>query len=363
MQPGQHIDGPNGANRLWPMGMCWLIALTLVALVQVPVQAQTQAQTQTQAQAQASEQAALPGDIERLLSGVVKVRMQAVDKARSSATLGTSREGSGVLIDGQGHVLTIGYLVSEAQTIELTTRSGKLVPARLVAYDHPSGLGLLQALAPLDATPFQLGSSKDLALRDPLMILPAGGRDAASAALLIDRRTFSASWEYLLEDALFTSPPTLQWAGAALVNRDGQLLGIGSLLVRDSAGAGSGVPGNMFVPIDTLKAILPDLLARGRRADAPRPWLGLATETVQGRLLVTRVSPEGPADQAGVRAGDIVLGIGADTVASHEQLYRRLWQQPAGAVITLRVLQGPELRQIPVQSIDRVQYFRQGTVY
>ena len=357
MKPGQCLDGSRGLNGLWHWGVRWLIALMLLALVQLKVQAQVQMPVQ------ASEQAALPGEVERLLSGVLKVRMQAVDKARSSATLGATREGSGVLIDDQGHMLTIGYLVSEAQSIELTTQAGKLVPARLVAYDHPSGLGLLRALAPLDATPFQLGSSKDLALRDPLMILPAGGRDAASAALLINRRTFSASWEYLLEDALFTSPPTLQWAGAALVNRDGQLLGIGSLLVRDAAGAGSGVPGNMFVPIDTLKAILPELLARGRRAAAPRPWLGLATETVQGRLLVTRVSPEGPADQAGVRAGDIVLGIGADTVASHEQFYRRLWQQPAGAVITLRVLQGPELRQIPVQSIDRVQYFRQGTVY
>ena len=212
MKPGQCLDGSRGLNGLWHWGVRWLIALMLLPLVQLKVQAQVQMPVQ------ASEQAALPGDIERLLSGVLKVRMQAVDKARSSATLGATREGSGVLIDDQGHVLTIGYLVSEAQSIELTTQAGKLVPARLVAYDHPSGLGLLRALAPLDATPFQLGSSKDLALRDPLMILPAGGRDAASAALLINRRTFSASWEYLLEDALFTSPPTLQWAGAALVN-------------------------------------------------------------------------------------------------------------------------------------------------
>lgn len=298
-------------------------------------------------------------DAEELLSAIVKVKMKAIPEARSNATLGAGREGTGVVIDDQGHVLTIGYIVIEAESIEVTTQDNRTVPATLRGYDHATGFGLLHAVAPLGVKPMPIGNSTDLEVREPVMILPHGGRESASLAYVMSKRKFAGSWEYLLDSAIFTAPPTLQWAGAALLNREGKLVGIGSLLVRDTVEPGTALPGNMFVPIDILKPILPDLVARGKRAEAPRPWLGLATEAVQGRLLVVRVSPGSPAEKAGIRHGDIVLGIGSDAVVTHEDLYRKLWSLGAAGVdVPLKILQGAEMKEIKVRSIDRFEYFK-----
>jgi len=299
-----------------------------------------------------------------MLAAVVRVRMKAIPDARSNANLGQTREGTGVVIDGRGHIVTIGYIVIEADSIEVTTQDNKTVPATLVGYDHASGFGLLRPGVPLGVKPMPLGQAADLAVREPVMVLPAGGREAASLAYVVAKRKFTGSWEYLLDTAIFTAPPTLQWAGAALVSREGKLVGIGSLLVRDVLEGESQVPGNMFVPIELLKPILADLIEKGRRNGPARPWLGLATEEVQGHLFVTRVSPEGPAEKAGVRGGDIVLGVGADTVKSHEELYRKIWGLGAAGIdVPLKVLQGADVREFKIRSIDRFQYFKEKPTY
>lgn len=309
-------------------------------------------------------QAQLEKDAEDMLAAVVRVRMKAIADARSNASLGQTREGTGVVIDDRGHIVTIGYIVIEADSIEITTQDNKTVPAVLVGYDHASGFGLLRPTLPLGLKPMPMGQADDLSVREPVMILPAGGRETASLAYVVAKRKFSASWEYLLESAIFTSPPTHQWAGAALVSREGKLVGIGSLLVRESLEGGTQVPGNMFVPIDLLKPILGDLVAKGRRREPPRPWLGLATEEVQGHLFVTRVSPDGPADKAGVRTGDIVLGVGADPVKNHEEFYRKVWGMgAAGIEVPLKLLQGADMRELGIRSIDRFQYFREKRAY
>ena len=303
-------------------------------------------------------------DVDNVLAAVVRIRMTAIPNARSIATLGSTREGTGVVIDERGYIVTIGYIVIEADSIEITTQDDRTVPATLVGYDHASGLGLLRASVPLGVKPMPMGQAADLAQREPVVVLPAGGRGAASLAYVVAKRKFAASWEYLLETAIFTSPPTLQWAGAALVSREGKLVGIGSLLVRETLEEGSQAPGNMFVPIDLLKPILPDLIEKGRRSGPARPWLGLATEEMHGHLVVTRVSPDGPADKAGIRSGDIVLGVGADPVRSHEDLYRRVWGLgAAGVEVPLKVLQGVDLHELKLRSIDRFQYFKEKPVY
>ena len=303
-------------------------------------------------------------EAEEMLGAVVRVRMKAIANARSNTTLGPNREGTGVVIDERGHIVTIGYIVVEADSIEITTQDERTVPATLIGYDHASGFGLLRAGAPLGVKPMPLGQAADLATREPVMVLPAGGREAASLAYVVAKRKFAASWEYLLESAIFTAPATSQWAGAALVSREGKLVGIGSLYVRETLEGGSQVPGNMFVPIDLLKPILADLIEKGRRSGPARPWLGLATEELQGHLLVTRVSPEGPADKAGVRSGDIVVGVGADPVKSHEELYRRVWGLgAAGVEVPLKILQGADVRELRLRSIDRFQYFKEKPVY
>jgi len=254
--------------------------------------------------------------------------------------------------------------VIEADSIEITTQDDRTVPATLVGYDHASGFGLLRPGAPLGVKPMPMGQAADLALREPVMILPAGGRETASLAYVVSKRKFAGSWEYLLDSAIFTAPPTFQWAGAALVSREGKLVGIGSLLVRETLEGDSQVPGNMFVPIDLLKPILADLIEKGRRKEPPRPWLGLATEEMHGHLFVTRVSPDGPADKAGIRNGDVVVGVGADPVKSHEELYRKVWGLGAAGIdVPLRILQGVEVRELKLRSIDRFRYFREKPTY
>lgn len=296
---------------------------------------------------------------EELLRAVVRVKARALPDARSNATLGSLREGSGIVIDDRGHVLTIGYLVIEADAIEVTTAEGKTSPATLAGYDHATGFGLLRAALPLGAKPVGLGTSAELALREPVMVAPHGGRESVNLAYVMSKRQFAGSWEYLLDSAIFVAPPTMAWAGSALISREGKLVGIGSLLVRDSEEAGTPLPGNMFVPIDLLKPILADLIDKGRVSGPPRPWLGMSTEELQGRLFVTRASPGAPADQAGVQRGDIIVGVGADAVRTHAELYQKVWALgPAGTEVPLKVLQGASLKEIKVRSIDRAEYFR-----
>jgi len=297
------------------------------------------------------------------LAAVVRVKMRAVPDARSSVTLGDTREGSGIVIE-PGYVLTIGYLVIEPDSIEVTSVKDKTLPATLAGYDHATGFGLLRIHGDLEVKAMDLGASSALTTREPVIILPHGGREAASLAYVMSLRQFTGSWEYLLESAIFTAPASMTWAGAALVNRDLRLVGVGSLLVRDTAESGTPTPGNMFVPIDLLKPILTELKTKGRTAAPPRPWLGLATDEVQGGLHVTRVSPEGPADRAGVKQGDLVIGVGADPVKTHVDLYRKVWGLgAAGVEVPLKIMQGSNVRDVRVKSIDRFEYFRSKPTY
>ena len=296
-------------------------------------------------------------DAAQTLSAVVRVRAKIVPNARSAETLGMQREGSGVLVR-DGYVATIGYLVIESESIEVTAADGRSVPAALAAYDHASGFGLLKLLAPISGRPLPLGDSSALVEREPALVATSGG-EGVNLVQVVSRRPFSGGWEYMLEAAIFTYPPVMNWSGASLISAKGELLGLGSLIVADAAGTGTQMPGNMFVPAELLKSILEDLIAGGRAAGPARPWLGVNSEEMRGRLFVTRVSPGGPADKAGLKSGDILIGVGSDEVSSLADFYRKVWARGAAGVdVPLRVLQGVQLKELTVRSIDRVEYFR-----
>jgi S1-C subfamily serine protease len=302
-------------------------------------------------------------DAEATLSAVVRVQSRILPDARTAPTLGARREGSGVLVRA-GYVLTIGYLVIEAEAIEVTAGDGRSVPATLAAYDHATGFGLLKLVAPLSGKPLPLGDSTALAERDAAMVVGHGGGEALNLVTIVSRRPFSGSWEYLLDAAIFTYPPVHNWSGAALISARGELLGVGSLIVPDAGGAGTPSPGNLFVPIDLLKPILDDLIAHGRAPGPRRPWLGVYAEELRGRLFVARVAREGPAERAGVSSGDIVIGVGGEEVASLADFYRKVWARgAAGVEVPLRLLQGLEVKDLRVRSIDRPEYFRRKPSY
>ena len=294
-----------------------------------------------------------------LVDAMVLVESVALPDARSNDTLGRQRSGTGVLIDARGYVLTIGYLVIEAESIAITNGKDRTVPATLAAYDHATGFALLKLLAPLDAKPLALGDSSALHEHDVVMALPFGGREAAQLARVVSRRPFTGSWEYLLDDAIFTTPPVQRWAGAALIGRDFKLVGLGSLQVRNAAGDGEAANGNMFVPIDILKPILADMITGGKRKGGGRPWLGMGTEQIHGLLMVTRVSPDGPAASAGVEPGDVVIGVSDANVYSQAELYHKVWDLgDAGVKVPLRFRRGSAVRDVVVDSIERSAYFR-----
>ena len=290
----------------------------------------------------------------RFRSTVVRVDSRVVSGAITAESLGTRRTGSGVIIDAQT-VLTIGYLVLEADSVEIIAASGQRVPANVAGYDHATGFGLLRALVPLDGTPIALGDSDRVAVRETVLT-QGHGEELATELYVVSRKPFTGSWEYLIERPIYTFPPVNNWSGSALFDESGKLIGIGSLIVNDAASERSGVPGNLFVPVNILKPILSDLIANGRRSGPVQPWLGLGTEEVQGHLMVARVSRGGPARDAGIDRGDIVLAVDGERVSGQADFYRRLWRLgPAGTEITLKVLQQGTVRDIRLRSIDRAE--------
>lgn len=314
--------------------------------------------------APARAESATAASIEATLAAIVRVEMTALADARTRPMLGGEREGTGIVIDDAGHVLTIGYLAIEADSIRITTADGRTLPAALAGYDHASGLAVLHAVGKLQVKPLALGASAAVAEEDPVLVVPYGGREMARLAFVASRRPFSGSWEYLLESAIYTTPPAANWSGSALIDRAGQLVGIGSLFVRNSAETEQPIPGNVFVPVDLLKPILADLIKKGRAPGPARPWLGLSTEEVEGHLVVSGVSPEGPADAAGIRRGDIVVATGNDAVRTQAELYRKIWSLgPAGVEVPLRVLQGAHLRELKLRSVDRLNYLKRAPAY
>ncbi len=287
---------------------------------------------------------------------VVNLRSRISAGARSSRTLGAKREGTGVVIDSQGLVLTIGYLILEAETVELSTADGTSFPASVVGYDSATGFGLVRSLRPLPIAPITIGQSAQLATRARVLIV---GFDGVAPAVVVSRRQFVGVWEYLLDDAIYTAPATVNWSGAALIDHEGKLLGIGSLSVNDALGSDSQVAGNLFVPIDLLKPLLKDLVAHGKSSARPRPWIGVQTQEVLGNVIVTRVSPDGPAEAAALRPGDVIVALGGDTIKGQADFYTRLWSRgPPGVEVPLQVLRAGKIQSVTVTSADRDRYYR-----
>jgi S1-C subfamily serine protease len=285
-------------------------------------------------------------------------------EARTADSLGRQRSGSGAVIDASGLVLTIGYLIVEAAAVDLYDGEGKRIPAEVVGYDHETGFGLVRATEPLDVAPIPLGSSKDVAIGDALLVLSRDGALGGRETRLASRREFAGYWEYLLPDALFTSPPHPAFAGAALIDREARLVGIGSLFVGDATAPEVASPGNMFVPIDALGPILGDLLALGRR-DAPgHPWVGVSAQEHGGHLVVRSVADGGPAEAAGIRPGDVLLAVGGMKVDSLAELYRGMWNlgEP-GVKVPLRVLRENQVMEVEVPSVDRMRWLRLNQTY
>jgi S1-C subfamily serine protease len=298
-------------------------------------------------------------DLDHALASVVGVRTIIPADAFTADTLGTERTGNGVLIRADGLVLTIGYLITEAETVWLSLIDGRAVPGHVLGYDQATGFGLVQALARLDLPTLPIGISSEAQLGEQVVVGGAGGRQRSVAARLIGRQEFAGYWEYVLDEALFTSPAHPHWGGTALIGPTGDLLGIGSLQLEQAREGGKSEHINMIVPIDLLKPILDDLQTRGQPNRPPRPWLGVYATEIEDKVVVVGLAKNGPAQRADLRTGDIVLAVGGTEVSNLAGLFRRVWSLgEAGVEVPLLAYRDGKTLDLRVKSGDRNRFLK-----
>jgi S1-C subfamily serine protease len=293
---------------------------------------------------------------ETIQRSMVAVRASIPEDGFTAGTLGTLREGSGVVIREDGLVLTIGYLITEAEEVWLTRHDGKVFAAHPLAYDQETGFGLVQALAPLDVPALAFGDARKAKVGDGVMLADGVGRAVESN--IVAKQEFAGYWEYLVDEALFTAPAHPSWGGAGLVDKNGRLLGIGSLRLQMSA-AGNVSDINMIVPINLLLPILDDLVSRGRVDKPARPWLGAFSAESNGKVVVMSVAPGGPAAKAGLKQGDVISDVRDREIRGLADFYRKLWSSgPAGEEVALRVVREGRDTWLRVKSADRNSFLK-----
>lgn len=287
-----------------------------------------------------------------IIEAIVGIETQIPNDARTAKILGMQRQGNGIVIDSEGLIVTIGYLILEADNIIVIDHEGNKSKAENVAYDHESGLGLVRVSGKLNVKPLRLGDSSKLLENENVIVLTRSNHNPIGGAQVVSRRVFTGYWEYMVENAIFTIPPHNYHSGAGLVGAEGKLLGVGSLLVNDAAAPNVLLPGNMFVPINELKPILADLLQYGRRTGPKRPWIGANTYEENGRIFVSRISKNGPADIAGLSVGDLIIGVNGSLINNQEDFYRKLWRSgKPGKIIKLNILP-KRMKKIKVQNLN-----------
>jgi S1-C subfamily serine protease len=298
-------------------------------------------------------------DLEGTLSAVLGLQATVPQDAFTAGTLGTERAGSAVLIGKDGLVLTIGYLITEAESIWLTSSLGGAVPGHVLGFDPETGLGLVQALGRLSIPPIEIGTKMRVGAGDHAILAAEGGRRHAVAATVVARQEFAGYWEYLLDRAIFTAPAHPFWGGAALIASDGSLIGIGSLHVQHSNGRELRRDVNMVVPIDLLPPILDDLLTYGRPNRPPRPWLGLYATEIEDAIVVAGLSERGPASKTGLKPGDRILAVRDEPISSLASFWRRVWASgPAGSEVVLQVVRDTETMKVRIPSADRTRLLK-----
>ena len=298
-------------------------------------------------------------DLGAAMNAVVGLRAAVPEDAFTAQTLGTERAGNGVLIRDTGLVLTIGYLITEAESIWLTPITGTPVPGHALAYDQETGFGLVQALATLDLPALPIGDSGRAQIGDRVVVAGFGGRQRSVAARILAKQEFAGYWEYVLDEAIFTTPAHPNWGGTAMIGAAGELLGIGSLQLEQGREKGPTGHLNMIVPIDLLKPILDDLLRHGRPNRPSRPWLGLYAAEIDDRIVIIGLAERGPAQRAGLRAGDVVLAVAGMEIGNLAGMFRRIWSLGhAGVEVPLQIERDGRTLDHKVASGERSRFFK-----
>lgn len=302
-------------------------------------------------------------DLQRALSAVVGVRSIVPEDAATADTLGTERMGNGVIIEN-GLVLTIGYLVTEAETVWLKLFDGRSVAGHVLAFDQETGFGLVQPLEKLDIPGLPFGQSAKTQAGDKVVVAGAGGRAHSVAATIVSKQEFAGYWEYYLSEAIFTAPFHPNWGGTALIGGKGELLGVGSLQLERSREGAKAEPINMMVPIDILKPVLGDLVKSGRANRPLRPWLGLYSTEIDDHIVVAGVAKRGPARRAELKIGDVVLAVAGQEIRDLADFYRQIWALgSAGVHVPLTIHREGDTFDVTIKSGERAKFLKQPNLH
>ncbi len=303
-------------------------------------------------------------ELAKPLKSIVAVQSRIPSDAFTASVLGTERAGNGVVIRGDGLILTIGYLITEAEAIWLTDHTGSAVQGHVLGYDQESGFALVQALGQLNTEAIEIGESASLNETDRVIIAGHGGVQNAVSAEIISIREFAGYWEYLLDSAIFTTPAHPNWGGAGVIGENGDLVGIGSLFIQHETAGESAADGNMIVPIDLLRPIYDDLLNIGKPNKKARPWLGLFGAEVEGSIVVAALTSDGPAHRADIRVGDIITAVSTNKITTLANFFRQVWAQgEAGVEIPLEVDRDGEILDISITSVARSDMLKQPLLH
>ncbi len=301
-----------------------------------------------------SSGAALAGPMEQVMRSVVRVDALVPETARTASTYGRERTGTGVVIDANGLILTVGYIVAEASSVLVTFSDGDKVPSEIVAYDHASGVALLRASKHIATRPIKLAKSDTTTKGEHALIIPFNGEDAVRAVKIGKIKEFIGGWEYVLDDAIHTFPPSTDFAGSALLSQKGELLGVGALVTIDiDIDPKIRVPGNVFIPISAVKGILGDLLTSGRSSESHRPWIGLHLKETKDGIKVSAVEDESPAAVSGIQPGDTIVAVEQHKLKSLTHFYHKVWSEhEPGDKIHLLVVRDEQYANVPVETVD-----------
>ena len=303
-------------------------------------------------------------DLARALDSVVSLRADIPEDAFTASILGTERIGNGVLIRDKGLVLTIGYLITEAESIWLQSNAGKVASAHVVAYDQATGLGLVQAHGVLDIPAVELGHAEASPAGSLVVIAGQGGRTRSTKARVLAKQEFAGYWEYVLDEAIFTAPAHPNWGGTAMIGLDGRLQGIGSLYLEELQAGDDMIGGNMIVPIDVLYPILESMLTEGHAPGPPRPWLGMYAVDHEDEVMIAGLARNGPAYRADLRVGDIIERIGAHAPKNLADAFRHIWSLgPAGVEVPMALNRDGQRMQVQVRSIDRNSFLKRPSLH
>ncbi|MCE5282343.1 MAG: S1C family serine protease [Deltaproteobacteria bacterium] len=288
------------------------------------------------------------------LAAVVRIRALFPEDAESTAKYGRERAGTGVVIDAEGTILTLSFLTRDAEHIEVTGPDNAPATATLIGHDFGSGLSLLKPSRPLGVAPITMGKSAAVGVGDIVIVASAGNEGGVQMTRVVSRKEFAGTWEYYLDNAIFTTPAFADFSGAALLNRQGQLIGIGYLLTPVALAGFGLLPCNLFIPIDTLGPVLTDLKSAGRPLQVRKPWLGINADEAHGRVFITRVTAGGPAEKAGLKVEDMIISVGGQQVQGLADFYRKIYGlgEP-GVPVPMKVLKGDQIQEIEVNSADR----------